>query len=39
MKEIYELKGAGHSIREIAGELEVSRNTVRPYPCFRRGRF
>ena len=31
MKEIYELKGAGRSIREIARELEVSRNTVRRY--------
>ena len=31
MKEIYEMKGAGHSIREIARELEVSRNTVRRY--------
>ena len=31
MKEIYELKGAGCSIREIARELDVSRNTVRRY--------
>ena len=31
MKEIYEMKGAGHSIREIARKLEVSRNTVRRY--------
>ena len=31
MKEIYELKGAGCSIREIARELDVSRNTVRKY--------
>ena len=31
VKEIYEMKGAGHSIREIARELEVSRNTVRRY--------
>ena len=31
MKEIYELKGAGSSIREIARELDVSRNTVRKY--------
>ena len=38
MKEIYELKGAGRSIREIARELDVSRNTVRKYPCFHRGR-
>lgn len=29
MKEIYEMKGAGRSIREIARELDVSRNTVR----------
>ena len=38
VKEIYEMKGAGRSIREIARELDVSRNTVRKYPCFRRGR-
>ena len=31
VKELYEMKGAGHSIREIARELEVSRNTVRRY--------
>ena len=31
VKEIYELKGAGCSIREIARELDVSRNTVRRY--------
>ena len=31
MKEIYELKGAGCSIRGIARELDVSRNTVRRY--------
>ncbi len=31
MKEIYEMNGAGRSIREIARELEVSRNTVRRY--------
>ena len=31
MKEIYELKGAGRSIRQIARELGVSRNTVRKY--------
>ena len=30
-KEIYELKGAGRSIREIARELDISRNTVRRY--------
>ena len=29
LKEIYEMKGAGRSIREIARELDVSRNTVR----------
>ena len=32
MKEIYEMKGAGRSIRGIAQELDVSRNTVRRYP-------
>ena len=31
MKEIYEMKGAGRSIRGIAHELDVSRNTVRRY--------
>ena len=31
VKEIYELKGAGHGIREIARELDISRNTVRRY--------
>ena len=31
MKEIYEMKGAGHSIRDIARELDISRNTVRRY--------
>ncbi len=31
MKEIYKMKGAGCSIREIARELGVSRNTVRKY--------
>ena len=31
VKEIYEMKGAGRSIREIARELDVSRNTVRRY--------
>ena len=31
MKEIYEMKGAGRSIRRIAQELDVSRNTVRRY--------
>ena len=31
VKEIYELKGAGRGIREIARELDVSWNTVRRY--------
>ena len=31
VKELYELKGEGHSIRRIARELSVSRNTVRKY--------
>ena len=31
MKEIYEMKGAGRSIRRIAGELGIARNTVRRY--------
>ena len=31
MKQIYEMRGAGHSTREIARELDVSRNTVRRY--------
>ena len=31
MKEIYEVKGAGCSIRGIARELDVSRNTMRKY--------
>ena len=31
VKEIYELKGEGHGIREIARELDISRNTVRRY--------
>ena len=30
MKEIYEMKGAGRSVRGIAGELGIARNTVRP---------
>ena len=31
MKELYELKGEGRSIRGIARELGVSRNSVRKY--------
>ena len=31
VKEIYEMKGAGRSIRGIAGDLGVARNTVRRY--------
>ena len=31
VKEIYELKGGGHGVREIARELGISRNTVRRY--------
>ena len=31
MKELYELKGDGKSIRGIARELGVSRNSVRKY--------
>ena len=31
MKEIYEMKGSGYSIRDIAGELDIARNTVRRY--------
>ena len=31
MKQLYELKGEGHSIRGIARELSISRNTVRRY--------
>ena len=31
MEEIYEMKGAGQSIRGIAGELGIARNTVRRY--------
>ena len=38
MKEIYEKKGSGCSIREIADDLGTARNTVRRYPCLRRGR-
>ena len=31
VKEIYEMKEAGRSIRGIAGELGIARNTVRRY--------
>ena len=31
VKEIYEMKGAGRSIRGIAGDLGIARNTVRRY--------
>ena len=31
VKEIYEMKGAGRPIRGIAGELDITRNTVRRY--------
>ena len=31
MKEIYEMKGAGYSIRDIARELDIAPNTVRRY--------
>ena len=31
MKEIYEMKGAGNSIRGIAREPDISRYTVRRY--------
>ena len=31
VKEIYEMKGAGRSIRGIAGELGIARNTARRY--------
>ena len=31
MKEVHEMKGAGRSVRGIARELDVSRNTVRRY--------
>ena len=31
MKELYELKGKGRSMRGIASDLSISRNTVRKY--------
>ena len=31
MREIYEMKGAGRSIRGVAGELGIARNAVRRY--------
>ena len=31
VKEIYEMKGAGRSIRGIADDLGIARNTVRRY--------
>jgi transposase len=31
VKQIYELRGQGCSLREIARRLEISRNTVRKY--------
>ena len=31
VKEIYQMKGAGYSIRDIARELDLARNTVRWY--------
>ena len=31
VKEIYEMKGSGYSIRDIARELDIARNTVRRY--------
>ena len=31
VKEIYQMKGAGYSIRDIARELDLARNTVRRY--------
>ena len=31
MRELYELRGAGRSIRGIAREMGISRNTVRKY--------
>ena len=31
MKEVYEMKGAGRSVRRFAGEPGIARNTVRRY--------
>ena len=31
VKEIYEMKGAGYSVRDIARELDIAPNTVRRY--------
>ena len=31
MKEIYDMEGAGYSIRDIPGELDIAPNTVRRY--------
>ena len=31
VKEVYEMKGAGRSVRGIARELDIARNTVRRY--------
>ena len=38
MKQLYEMRGEGNSIRGIARELGISRNSIRKYPCQRRGR-
>ena len=38
VKEIYEKKGTGWSIRGIADDLGIARNTVRWYPRLRGGR-
>ena len=38
VKEIYEKKGAGRSIRGIADDLGIARNTGRLYPRLRGGR-
>ena len=39
MKRLNELRGQGQSIRQIARELRISRNSVRKYPGLRRSRF